>query len=117
MKHSTRKLELAKLRAKRTRARISGTKERPRLSVKRSLKHIYAQLIDDKNGITLVSASDKEITTKGKPVEIAKEVGKKLAEKAVATGLKEAVFDRGAYRYHGRVAALADGAREGGITI
>lgn len=111
------KRDHAALRAKRTRAHVRGTSARPRLSVKRSLKHIYAQLIDDHSGKTLASASDKTITTKGKPVEIAKEVGKQLAEKAVTAGVKEAVFDRGAYRYHGRVAAIADGAREGGLTL
>ncbi|MEK7615375.1 MAG: 50S ribosomal protein L18 [Patescibacteria group bacterium] len=104
-------------RAHRTRARIQGTAMRPRLSVKRSLKHIYAQLIDDVVGKTLAAASDKEVTSKGKPMEIAKEVGKKLAEKAIAAGVKEVVFDRGSYRYHGRVAALADGSREGGLNF
>ena len=104
-------------RAHRTRERISGTRERPRLSVKRSAKHIYAQLIDDVAGRTIAAVSDKEITTAGKPLEIAREVGKMLAVKAVAAGISAVVFDRGSYRYHGRVASLADGAREGGLTF
>jgi len=104
-------------RAHRTRTRISGTSDCPRLSVKRSLKHIYAQLIDDTVGKTIISSSDKDVEVKAKPVEIAKAVGKKLAEKAIEKGLKKAVFDRGSYRYHGRVAAIAEGAREGGLKI
>lgn len=103
-------------RAHRTRARISGTDTLPRLSVNRSAKHIYAQLIDDVTGHTLASACDKEVsTTDKKPVEVAKEVGKMLATKTRSLGITHAVFDRGSYRYHGRVAALADGAREGGL--
>ncbi len=105
-------------RAHRTRARICGTRERPRLTVKRSAKHMYAQLIDDVARCTLASASDKDVSlSKKKPVEMAKEVGKALAAKAMEAGITEAVFDRGNYRYHGRVAALADGAREGGLTF
>ncbi len=115
--NATKKLANAKRRAHRTRARISGTATRPRLSVKRSLKHIYCQLIDDTIGKTLSAASDKDVATKAKPMELAKEVGKKLAEKAISAGIKDVVFDRGAYRYHGRVAALADGAREGGLNF
>jgi large subunit ribosomal protein L18 len=84
------------------------------LSVKRSLKHVYAQLIDDTTGRTLAFASDKD-AAKGKPVETARAVGAKLAEAAKAAGIGEAVFDRGSNRYTGRVAALADGAREGGL--
>lgn len=108
------KLDRAKRRAHRVRARICGTAEIPRLSVKRSLKHIYAQVIDDASGKTLASASDKDVT-KAKPVETAKSVGLKLAERAKAAGVSTIVFDRGQFRYHGRVAALADGAREGGL--
>ena len=105
-------------RAHRTRARISGSSERPRLTVKRSAKHIYAQLIDDVSGRTLVAASDKDLKRDGvKPFAIAKEVGKQLAAKAVAVQISSVVFDRGSYRYHGRVAALADGAREGGLVF
>lgn len=104
-------------RAHRTRARITGTTARPRLSVKRSLKHIYAQLIDDTTGRTIASASDLTVKSTGKPLEIAKAVGMALAEQAKKGGLASAVFDRGSYRYHGRVAALADGARAGGLTF
>ena len=102
-------------RARRVRARMHGTAECPRLSVHRSLKHIRAQLIDDAAGVTLASASDTDVTEKLKPVEIAKVVGAKLAEKAKAAGIDMVVFDRGSNRYMGRVAALADGAREGGL--
>lgn len=101
----------------RVRKNISGTAERPRLNVFRSLNHIYAQVIDDVNGVTLVSASslDKGFEGYGGNVEGAKAVGKAVAEKAVAAGIKSVVFDRGGYVYHGRVAALAEGAREGGL--
>jgi len=110
-----RKHNLAGRRAHRTRVRIRGTAQTPRLSVKRSLRHTYAQLIDDVSGKTLAAASDKQVTAKGKPIEVAKEVGKLLAQKAKEAGVEAAVFDRGSYRYHGRVAALAEGAREGGL--
>jgi large subunit ribosomal protein L18 len=113
----TTKRALMKRRMHRTRARIHGTAQRPRLSVKRSLAHVYAQLINDDTGTTLAAASDKDISEKGKPVEVAKAVGTLLAEKAKAAGISTAIFDRGGYRYHGRVAALADGAREGGLNI
>lgn len=116
-KHKNLKQTHALRRAHRTRARITGTTTCPRLSVKRSLKHIYAQLIDDTLGKTIVASSDKDVDIKAKPIEVAKEVGKKLAEKAAAKGVKQAVFDRGAYRYHGRVAAIAEGARENGLKI
>jgi large subunit ribosomal protein L18 len=109
------KRDISARRARRSRARIHGTATRPRLSVKRSLRHVYAQLIDDDAMHTLVSASDKEVDTKGKPVEIAKSVGLILGKKATDAGIAEAVFDRGSYRYHGRVAALAQGAREAGL--
>lgn len=104
-------------RHKRVRKNISGTAERPRLNVFRSAKHIYAQIIDDVKGVTLVSASsmDKDFTGNGGNIEGAKAVGMKVAEKAVAAGIKAVVFDRGGYVYHGRVAALAEGAREGGL--
>ncbi len=102
-------------RAIRTRARLTGTAARPRLSVKRSAKHVYAQLIDDASGRTLAAASDLTVKAAGKPVEVAKAVGTALAEQAKAAGITSAIFDRGSYRYHGRVAALADGAREGGL--
>lgn len=101
----------------RVRKNISGTAERPRLNVFRSAKHIYAQVIDDVKGVTLVSASsmDKEFEGYGGNVEGAKAIGQKVAEKALAAGIKAVVFDRGGYVYHGRVAALAEGAREGGL--
>lgn len=101
-------------RARRVRARIFGTKERPRLTIKRSLKHIYAQLIDDTTGRTLASASDMK-AAKGKTVDGAAEVGKRLAEMAAKAGIKEAVVDRGPYRYHGRVKALVEAATRAGL--
>jgi large subunit ribosomal protein L18 len=97
---------------------LKGTSERPRLSVFRSNKQIYAQLIDDISGVTLAAASSasKELSgVKGNKVEIAKAVGKAIAEKAVQSGIKSVLFDRGGYLYHGRVKSLADGAREGGL--
>jgi large subunit ribosomal protein L18 len=104
----------------RIRAKINGTAERPRLSVYRSLTHIYAQLIDDTTGKTLASCSDREFnkTSKGdkqNKTAKAQAVGKALADKAKAAGIEQAVFDRGGYKYHGRVKALADGARAGGL--
>lgn len=102
----------------RIRATVSGTAQKPRLSVFRSNKDIYAQLVDDKSGNTLASASsrDKEIkAAKGTKVEQSTKVGKLLAERAKAAGLEACVFDRGGYLYHGRVKSLADGAREGGL--
>ena len=101
----------------RVRKNISGTAERPRLNVFSSLNHIYAQIIDDVNGVTIVSASsvEKGFEGNGSNVEGAKLVGKAVAEKALAAGIKSVVFDRGGYVYHGRVAALAEGAREGGL--
>jgi len=108
--------EKRRLRIRRgIRQRISGTKERPRLSVYKSNKGIYAQLIDDDSGHTLASASSKELGKTGITVPISKDVGKKLAEKAVASGIDTVIFDRSGYLYHGRVKALADGAREGGL--
>ncbi len=112
-----KKRALAGRRAHRTRAVIRGTADRPRLSVFRSLKHISAQLIDDTTGKTLASASDKDVEAKGKPVETAKAVGVFLAEKAKSAKVTTVVFDRGSYRYHGRVAALAEGARESGLNF
>ncbi len=102
---------------RRVRAKVSGTAERPRLSVFRSNNHIYAQLIDDLDGRTLASASSREagLSDGGVRVEVGKAVGKRLAEKATAAGLATVVFDRNGYRYHGRVKALAEGAREGGL--
>lgn len=107
------------LRARRVRARVRGTTERPRLSIQRSLKHIYAQVIDDTTKKTIVAVSDRDLfETKGKlPTEIAREVGKVIAERAKSAGVQIVVFDRGSYLYHGRVAAIAEGAREAGLTI
>ena len=102
---------------RRIRAKVSGTPERPRLSVFRSNKHIYAQLIDDMAGVTLAAASTREAEASGAGVEASKAVGQRLAERAKAAGVERAVFDRGGYRYHGNVKALADGAREGGLTL
>ncbi len=106
-------------RHKRVRGKISGTPERPRLNVFRSATNIYAQIIDDVNGVTLVSASslDKDFTAKGSNCEAAKQVGLTVAERAKAKGIEDVVFDRGGYLYHGRVKALADGAREGGLAF
>lgn len=115
--NSSIKMNAAKRRANRTRARLHGTSERPRLTVKRSLKHVYVQLINDDKGVTIASASDKDIESKGKPLEIAQAVGTLIAEKAKAAGLSSVIFDRGSYRYHGRVAAIAEGAREAGLKI
>jgi large subunit ribosomal protein L18 len=97
------------------RNKITGTAERPRLSVFRSNKAIYAQLINDAKGITITSTNSMELGVKNNTTEDAKNVGTKLAEKAKAAGVNEVVFDRGGYRYHGQVKALADGAREGGL--
>ena len=106
-----------KKRHVRVRGKISGTAECPRLNVYRSLSNIYAQLIDDVAGVTLAQASsvEKDFAQYGGNVEAAKAVGKKLAERATEKGIKECVFDRGGYVYHGRVAAVAEGAREGGL--
>ena len=101
----------------RVRNRVFGTAERPRLNVFRSLAHIYAQVIDDEKGITLAAASsmDKDFEGKGGNIEAAKKVGLAIAKKALDKGIKTVVFDRGGYIYHGRVAALAEAAREGGL--
>jgi large subunit ribosomal protein L18 len=101
----------------RIRKKLQGTAERPRLNVYRSLNHIYVQVVDDLNGKTLVSASTAESEGKksGGNVAAAKEIGKAIAERAKAKGISKVVFDRGGYIYHGRVKALADAAREGGL--
>ena len=102
---------------RRVRGKISGSAELPRLSVYRSNKEIYAQLIDDKDGKTLASASSREkgVDAKGTKVEVSSAVGKAIAEKAKAAGIEKVVFDRNGFVYHGRIKALADGAREGGL--
>lgn len=100
----------------RVRKKVKGTAERPRLNVYRSNKAIYCQIIDDTKGHTLVAASSLEnADIKGTKMEIAKEIGKIIAEKTKAAGIENVVFDRGGYLYHGRVKALAEGAREGGL--
>lgn len=111
-----------KRRHARVRKKISGTSETPRLSVYRSLNHIYAQIIDDTKGVTLCSASTMESAVKGQIADLsktdaAKVVGKAVAEKALKLGIKTVVFDRGGYLYTGRVQAVADGARDAGLTL
>ena len=104
-------------RHKRVRAKISGTPERPRLNVVRSASNIYAQVIDDVTGKTLVAASslEKGFECEGTKTDAARQVGMMVAERAKAAGIETVVFDRGGYVYHGRVQALAEGAREGGL--
>ena len=106
-----------KKRHRRVRSKISGTPERPRLNVFRSEKHIYAQVIDDTNGVTLCSASsvEKDFDGSGSNKEAAKKVGNAVAERAIEKGIETVVFDRGGYIYHGRVKELAEAAREGGL--
>ncbi|MCR5150756.1 MAG: 50S ribosomal protein L18 [Clostridiales bacterium] len=106
-------------RHKRVRAKISGTAECPRLNVFRSLQHIYAQLIDDVQGVTLVSAStvEKDFEEYGGNKTAAHKVGELIAQRAADKGIKDVVFDRGGYIYHGRVKELAEGAREGGLNF
>ncbi len=102
---------------KRIRKRISGTEERPRLTIFRSTNHIYAQVIDDREGHTIVAAgsTEKDLRGKGGNLEGAKQVGKTVADRAKQKGITKIVFDRGGYQYHGRVKALADAAREAGL--
>lgn len=107
-----------KRRHLRVRKKISGTSARPRLNVYRSLKNIYAQIIDDTKGVTLAAASSLDESLKGSyggNKDAAKAVGKLIAEKAIAAGITEVVFDRSGYLYHGRIQELAEGAREGGL--
>ncbi|NDD27182.1 MAG: 50S ribosomal protein L18 [Proteobacteria bacterium] len=106
----------------RVRKRVHGTGERPRLSVFRSLRHVYAQLIDDESGRTIASASSAEKDVRAEleslpMTDVARRVGTMLAERAKGKGVEAVVFDRGGYKYHGRVAALADGARESGLLL
>ena len=114
------KNEVRKIRHERVRKKISGTTEMPRLCVYRSVKHIYAQLIDDTKGVTLVSASTLDPVVRGQISEVdkkgaAKLVGKTVGERALQAGFKSVVFDRGGYLYSGRVQSLAEGAREAGL--
>ena len=112
---------LRRVRQARVRKKVSGTPDRPRLSVFRSLKHIYAQVIDDTTGRTIVAASSQEAVKEnaealgGSKSVVSAAVGKALAERAIAAGVKQVVFDRGGCKYHGRVQALADGSRAGGL--
>jgi len=94
---------------------VAGTSERPRLSVFKSNKAVYAQLIDDTKGHTVAAANSVEVGAKGSNIESSKQVGAKLAERAKAAGLESIVFDRSGYKYHGKIKALADGVREGGL--
>jgi large subunit ribosomal protein L18 len=115
-----KKHELRRRRHYRLRRRVVGTPERPRLAIFRSLKHIYAQVIDDTEAKTLASASTMDGSLKGSlktggDIEAAKAVGKLIAERAKEKGVSKVVFDRGGFAYHGRVASLADAAREGGL--
>lgn len=102
-------------RQRRVRRRTVGTQERPRLAISRSLKHIYAQVIDDSSGRTLASASTVALKVSGSNLDGAKQVGKEIAEKAQAASVKKVTFDRGGRLYHGRIKALADAAREAGL--
>ena len=122
MDHSKQIIQQRRRRAFRVRKRLRGTPERPRLSVARSHKHISAQIVDDEAGKTLAAASslDKKLSGKlksGGNQDAAQAVGKAIAERAIAAGIKAVCFDRGPYRYHGRVAALANAAREGGLSF
>jgi large subunit ribosomal protein L18 len=117
----SKQAELARQRRhRRARNKAVGTVERPRLNVFRSLKHIYAQVIDDEQGHTLVAASTLDPELRGKlnglnKIEQARSVGRLVGERALARGVKQVVFDRGGYKYHGRVKALAEGSREAGL--
>lgn len=116
-----RKAATAK-RHTRLRVKLSGTSERPRLCVHRTTKHIYAQVIDDVKGVTIAAAGSVEADVKGNfshggNIEAAKAVGKLVAEKAKKAGIEDVVFDRGGFIYHGRIAALADAAREAGLNF
>lgn len=103
------------LRHFRVRRTVSGTGDRPRLNVFRSAQHVYAQVIDDAAGHTLAAAHSREVTASGPKVDVAREIGKLVAGRAKAKGVQQVVFDRGGYKYHGRVKAVADGAREEGL--
>lgn len=116
------KERLRKRRHRRVRSKVSGTTARPRLNVSRSLQHIYVQLIDDEQGVTMASASTVEASVRsimgsGGNMEAARSIGKLIAERALKIGIKAVVFDRGGYKYHGRVKALADSARQGGLAF
>jgi large subunit ribosomal protein L18 len=114
---NTQKVIQAKAARRRVRIRVKlfGTAQKPRLSVFRSAKHLFLQLIDDSVGKTLVSVKDQELKSTSKPMDKAKECGQLLAKKAATAGITEAIFDRGVNKYHGRIKSVADGAREGGL--
>jgi large subunit ribosomal protein L18 len=117
---STHKVEAKARRHRRVRKKIRGTPERPRLAVFRSARHIYAQVIDDTHGRTLVAASTAERDLREGStanVEAARTVGKRIGERAKAAGIDSVVFDRGGFKYHGRVAGIAEGAREAGLQL
>ena len=114
IKKNDRKLNRTK-RHRRVRVHVAGTQERPRLAVFRSLNHVYAQLIDDGTSRTVAAASTVALKAKGNGMAEAAQVGKEIAAKAKAAGVNAVVFDRGGFRYHGRVAAVADAARENGL--
>jgi large subunit ribosomal protein L18 len=114
IKKTDRKVNRLK-RHKRVRVHVTGTKERPRLAVFRSLNHLYAQLIDDAGNHTLAAASTVALKAKGNGMDEAAKVGKEIAAKAKAAGVSSVVFDRGGFLYHGRIKALADAAREAGL--
>lgn len=125
MAKKTKKLK-KEIRHRRVRAKIFGTAERPRLSVFKSNKHLYIQLIDDNSGSTLSSVSDKDVSAKGETSPVggkdttsnkAYELGKHIAKKAIGLGIKKIVFDRGGYKFHGSVSSVALGAREGGLNF
>ena len=114
IKATDRKVNRSK-RHRRVRVNTAGTAERPRLAVFRSLNHLYAQVIDDGAAKTVAAASTVELKTKGNGMAEAAQVGKQIADKAKAAGIKQVVFDRGGFLYHGRIKALADAAREAGL--
>ncbi len=109
------KVRSLRRRHRRVRKKVVGTTDRPRLAVYRSNRHIYAQIIDDFAGRTLAAASSQTVANGDAPKELAKAVGREVADKAKAAGISRVTFDRGGFKYHGRVRALADGAREGGL--
>jgi large subunit ribosomal protein L18 len=120
MFHKISKDEIRRRIHKRIRRKVNGTTEQPRLAVFRSVAHIYAQVIDDSKGVTLVAASSTEkgaAAVSGGNVAAAKEIGKRVAERAKEKGITRVVFDRGGYLYHGRIKALADAAREAGLEL
>ena len=117
MAKQSHKAVLLARRRKRVRKKITGTADRPRLSVRRSLKHIYAQVIDDMNGDTLAAVSSMSLKIPGGNIEAAKQVGKSLAESAMKNKVESVVLDRNGRLYHGRVKALAEAAREAGLRL